>query len=66
MAKPVSDPKLIGAPILRRTLCRVGTHAWLYASSGRIKELPAELKCQCGAYTWQEWKGVPLYADHQG
>ena len=51
-----TDPKMQGAPILRDTACRVGTHAFLWASdSFRRSEPPGNVICTCGKYTWEEW-----------
>lgn len=59
----MNDPKLEHAPIQRPTLCHVGCHAFTFTSGnyGR-RELPewraAEVRCDCGAYSYAEWRKV--------
>ena len=53
----MNDPKLMGAPILRKTLCRLGGHVWMIAGrldSGQMAQMP----CDCKLYTWREWQKV--------
>ena len=53
----MTDTKMMGAPILRDTGCRVGGHTWLTTSSGERHALPEpHHRCQCGLYAWEEWK----------
>ena len=54
----IADPKLLGQPITKRTICRVGGHAFIWnATSGGLE--PSELvSCDCGAYTYEEWRKV--------
>ena len=43
--------------ILKRTSCRVGEHAWIWAGVGTGPSEPApEMLCTCGTFRWDEWK----------
>lgn len=55
----MNDPKLEGAPILRRTLCKAGTHSWVWNGftswGGRLESRPSlDMYCDCGLYRWGE------------
>lgn len=51
------DPKLQGTPILRKTLCSVGTHTFTWGGNGG-ESSPFGLFCGCGMYTYKEWQGI--------
>ena len=56
----MSDTKVEGRPILKPTLCRVGTHVWTWTGSLSTAlgtyNLPqgANERCDCGTYLWSE------------
>ena len=51
------DPKMQGAPIVRRTACQVGSHSFTWSGSGtKQKEPPDRTVCSCGAYEWHQWE----------
>ncbi len=57
----MTDPALEGAPVAKTTLCKVGTHTFIYAGSNeRIMAFgfPADpyIWCDCGSYRWIEWR----------
>ena len=54
----MGDPKIQGAPILKDTMCSVGTHAFIWA--GRGDGPPPETRCSCRTYTWEEWQRLTL------
>lgn len=59
----MNDPKLVNAPIARRTDCSVGSHTFRWASVWSVwgdKGTPVDtnLRCDCQAYTWAEWQKV--------
>ena len=65
----MNDPKLAGAAILRSTMCKLGTHTWLWGDvtmSYRIdpKSPPTEALCTCGRYKWSEWERIALVSPH--
>lgn len=54
-----TDEKMQGAEILRKTLCRVGNHAFAFTSSGpNAATIPEACRCTCGAYSFYEWKAL--------
>ena len=58
----MKDPRMDGAMIMRRTCCKMGTHAFQWASIyqyGRPTDPhDTTLRCTCGAYTWAEWTNI--------
>ena len=40
-----------GLPIVKRTVCVVGAHLWIYTSV--VPE--REARCDCGRWTWADW-----------
>ena len=58
----MSDPKVAGIRISKPTLCKVGTHSWVWTGSARVFSLKQEpgatASCDCGLYTWAEWQAV--------
>lgn len=62
----VKDPKMEGAPILRPTFCRFGTHTFIWSSGydRQMDVLPfpipsdVSIRCTCQRYTWKEWQEV--------
>lgn len=49
----MSDPKLVGAPILKNTLCRVEGHVVIYTGN-QWSNPTGEEPCSCGQYTLAE------------
>ena len=50
-----------GMPILKHTLCKVGTHTWLTTGTAESRlgkdpdeELPPHTRCDCGLIRWSE------------
>ena len=56
----MNDPKLIGAPIVRHTLCLVGSHVFSWTTSGLNSPAPDWTRCDCGAYSYAEAKEAQM------
>ena len=62
---PPGDTKMIGKPILRRTLCVVGGHIFVWADVNGARLMPpftgpiqpSVLHCDCGLYSYAELIG---------
>ncbi len=53
----ITDSKMEGAPVVRFTLCRVGSHVFIWSSAGDAKlDPPDSTKCDCDSYTWALWR----------
>lgn len=52
------DPKMDNAPIVRPTQCRLNGHTFIWAAVWWVTEPLPETRCDCGLYTWEEWKKV--------
>lgn len=61
-----NDPKMDGAPIVCKTLCRIGNHAFTFFNDALQINWNVEhstytssgmngVRCDCGAYSYGEW-----------
>lgn len=51
------DPQLQGAPIVRKTACHVGGHAFIWSGVEGSSISPTHW-CECRSYTYQQWAEV--------
>lgn len=51
------DPQLQGAPIVIKTVCRVGGHAFIW-SGVEGSAISPEHRCECGSYSYRQWAEV--------
>ena len=58
------DSRLEGAPIMRRTNCRVGAHWFVW--SGPEDRPPWDVRCECGAYSWDAWQAERAKVEGKG
>ena len=44
-----------GMTILNKTLCKTGSHTWLWAGGGS-QDIPVDktILCDCGRHSWEE------------
>ena len=47
----MNDSQMEGAPVVKKTDCRVGAHSFTWTGS-----LEPSLRCSCGTYTWALWR----------
>ena len=60
----INDPQLSNAPIVKQTLCRIGSHTFIFSGVWSTSTIPDDdWLCTCGCYTWRQWRGICAVSD---
>ena len=52
-----NDPQFSNAPIVKRTLCTMGNHTFIFGGIFS-SDVPDNWRCTCGCYTRSQWRDI--------